>query len=196
MSISAVLVKELRGKTGAGVMECRNALTKACGDMEKAIEILRQKGIEVAEKKKERVTAEGRIDSYIHGGRIGALVEVKCETDFVAKTDEFKTLVRELAMQIAAQSPKWISRSHVPLEVVEKEKNSYFSMACEEGMSREEALNLAEVKIENFYRRFCLLEQPYIRDESKSVEDLVAEVIAKLRENIVVKRFARFALGE
>lgn len=195
--ITPELVKSLREKTGAGIMDCKTALEEVGGDIEKAIEVLRKKGIATAEKKSGRTTSCGIISSYIHSdARIGVLLELNCETDFVARTDEFKNLAKELAMQIAASSPSYISREEVPKEVVEKEKEIYREIARREGKKEEIIEKIVSGKLEKFYQSVCLLEQPYIRDDKKKVSDLIKETIAKLKENIVVRRFVRYRLGE
>lgn len=191
------LIKELREKTGAGVMDCKKALISANGDLEKAIEILRKEGIAVAEKKGARVAKEGRIESYIHpGSKIGVLVEVNCETDFVARTDEFKNLAKEIAMQIAASSPRYISPSDVPQDVLDKEKEIYATQARNEGKPEKVIDRIVQGRIEKFYQEVCLLEQPWIRDPEKRIKDLINETIARLGENIVIRRFVRFELGK
>jgi elongation factor Ts len=195
LTISTTAVKELREKTGAGVMECRNALVKADGDMEKAQEILRQKGIEKAEKKKDRETKEGKIESYIHMGKIGVLLELNCETDFVAKTDEFNNLARELALQIAAQAPAYVSRERIPDDVIAKQKEIMRQVALDEGKPKEIVDKIVDGKLEKYFRTVCLLEQAYIRDQDRKMSDLVKDVIAKLGENVSVSRFTRYVLG-
>lgn len=195
--ITAEKVKELREKTGAGMMDCKKALTEANGDFEKAVDILRQKGLASAQKKSSRKAAEGLVGSYIHMDKIGVLVEVNCETDFVAKTDIFRELVKDLAMQIAASAPQYISREDVPSEVIEREKAIY--RASIEGNKPPEVVDrIIEGKLEKFYAETCLLEQVFIKDPEgkKKVKDLITEVIARLGENIVVRRFARFQVGE
>jgi len=197
LSINMDLIKELREKTGAGVMDCKKALISANGDMEKAIEILRKEGIAVAEKKGARVAKEGRIESYIHpGNKIGVLVEVNCETDFVARTDEFKTLTKEIAMHIAASSPRYISINDVPQDVLEKEKEIYATQARNEGKPEHVIDRIVQGKIEKFYQEVCLLEQPWVRDPEKKIKDIINETIARLGENIIVRRFVRFELGK
>jgi elongation factor Ts len=191
------LIKELREKTGAGVMDCKKALISANGDIEKAVEILRKEGIAVAEKKGARVAKEGRIESYIHpGNKIGVLVEVNCETDFVARTDEFKTLTKEIAMHIAASSPRYISVNDVPQDVLEKEKEIYATQARNEGKPEHVIDRIVQGKIEKFYQEVCLLEQPWVRDPEKRIKDIINEAIARLGENIIVRRFVRFELGK
>lgn len=191
------LIKELREKTGAGVMDCKKALISANGDLEKAIEILRKEGIAIAEKKGTRTAKEGRIESYIHpGSKIGVLVEVNCETDFVARTDEFKNLAKEIAMHIAASSPKYIAISDVPQDVLDKEKEIYATQARNEGKPEKVIDRIVQGRIEKFYQEVCLLEQPWIRDPEKKIKDLINETIARLGENIVIRRFVRFELGK
>lgn len=191
------LIKELREKTGAGVMDCKKALISANGDLDKAIEILRKEGIAVAEKKGARVAKEGRIESYIHpGSKIGVLVEINCETDFVARTDEFRNLAKEIAMQIAASSPRYISPSDVPQDVLDKEKEIYTTQARNEGKPERVIDRIVEGRIEKFYQEVCLLEQSWIRDPEKRIKDLIHETIARLGENIVIRRFVRFELGK
>jgi len=196
LEISTTAVKELREKTSAGVMECRNALVKAQGDMEKAQEILRQKGMEKAEKKKDRETKEGKIEAYIHMGKIGVLLELNCETDFVAKTDQFQALAKEIALQIAAQGPHYISRDRIPEEVIEKQREVIKKVALDEKKAPDIIDKVTAGKLEKWFKSVCLLEQPYIRDDSKTVEGLIKDVIAKLGENVLVSRFTRYTLGE
>jgi elongation factor Ts len=195
--ISASQVKELRQLTGAGMMDCKKAITETNGNMEKAIEYLREKGLAAAAKRSGRIATEGLVESYIHGGgRIGVLIEVNCETDFVAKTDEFKELVKDLAMQVAASNPLYVSREEVTQEVIDKEKSILRAQALNEGKPEKIVEKMVEGRIEKFYKEVCLLEQPFIKDPDKSVKDLVTEKIAKIGENIQVRRFARFELGE
>jgi elongation factor Ts len=197
MTITAQDVKNLREETGAGMMDCKKALEKACGSVEKAKQILREEGIAKAEKKTDRATNQGTIESYIHmGGRIGVLVQVNCETDFVAKNDEFKNLARELAMQIAASSPDYISRDDVPEEAVEKEKEILRAITLKEGKPENIVDKIVEGRIDKFFERVCLLDQPYVRDDKMKVKDLVTSVVAKLGENMKIERFARFSLGD
>lgn len=192
--ISADMVRELREKTGAGMMECKKALSECNGDFEKAHTILRQKGLASATKKAGRTASEGIIGSYIHMDRIGVMVEVNCETDFVARTDDFRNLVKDIAMQIAAKNPLFVSKEEVPDTVVESEREIYRSQVVEK--PPQVADKIIEGKLEKFFNETCLLEQPFIRDENLKVKDLVVEKIAKMGENIVVKRFARFQVGE
>jgi elongation factor Ts len=197
MTISASMVKELREKTGAGMMDCKKALMETQGDMEKAIEVLRERGIAAAEKKVSRIAAEGIVDAYIHmGGKVGVLVEINCETDFVAKTDEFRTLVKDITMQIAAMNPIYISKEDVPTEVLEKEKEVLRVQALNEGKPEKVVEKIVEGRIDKFYKENCLLEQAFIKDEDKTVGELIIENIAKIGEKISVRRFARFVLGE
>ena len=197
MAIDATIVKELRAKTGAGIMDCREALQENDGDVEKAAGWLRQKGISKADKKASRETSEGRIGSYIHmGGRVGVLVEINCETDFVAKTDEFGGLVGDVAMQIAAMSPRYISREEVPQEVIDAELAGYKAAAIEEGKPENIAEKIAQGKVDKYFQSQCLLEQPFIKDDSKTIEALLKETIAKTGENMRIKRFSRFDLAE
>jgi len=191
------LVKELRQRTGAGMMDCKEALVATGGDLDRAVEVLRQKGLAKAARKAARVAAEGLVESYIHaGGRIGVLIEVNCETDFVARTPEFKSLCRDLAMQVAASKPEYVSREDVPAEVLEKEKSILRAQALNEGKPERIVDKIVEGRLAKFYEERCLLEQPFIRDLDRSVKDYLAEKIAAIGENIVVRRFVRFELGE
>lgn len=195
--ITAQMVKELRDKTGAGIMECKEALKETNGDFEAAEKYLREKGILKAEKKSDRITKQGRVGSYIHGeGKIGVLVELNCETDFVARTEEFKYLLKEISMQIAAMNPLYVSRDDVPEDVLEREKEIYRVEARNSGKPEHIIDKIVEGKLEKYYQEFCLLDQQYIRDDSKTVATLIKEYIAKLGENIVVRRFTRYVLGE
>lgn len=194
--ISASLVKELREKTGAGMLDCRNALQETDGDLDKAVDLLREKGLSKAAKKSSRIAAEGLVEAYIHGGRIGVLVEVNSETDFVAKTDEFKDFVKDVAMQIAASGPKYVSREEVPEEIINHEKEVLTQQAMNEGKPQNIAEKMVEGRIEKFYKEIVLLEQPFIKDPDKSIETLLKEKIAKIGENIKIRRFVRFEVGE
>ncbi len=195
--ITAQQVKELRERTGAGMMDCKKALVEMNGDMEEAVKFLREKGLAAAAKKSGRVTAEGIVDSYLHGGgRIGVLVEVNCETDFVARTDEFRGFVKNIAMQIAASNPKYIKREDIPEELVNNEKEILKAQALNEGKPENIAEKIMNGRIEKFFNEICLLEQPYIRDTDINVEDYIKENIATLGENITVRRFSRFEMGE
>ncbi len=197
MAVDAKLVKKLRELTGAGMLDCKKALEETGGDIEAAVELLRKKGIAKAAKKAGRETKEGLIHAYIHaGGRIGVLLEINCETDFVARNELFKELANELAMQIAAMRPKWVKREDVPKEIVEKEGEIAREAALAEGKPEHIAEKIAEGKVEKFFKEVCLLEQPYIKDDKKTVEELIKEYIAKLGENIQVRRFTRYELGE
>jgi elongation factor Ts len=195
--IPADAVKRLRDLTGAGMMDCKRALVESGGDIQKAQEILRTKGLASAAKRGGRQATQGLVDSYIHGeGRIGVLVEVNCETDFVARTPEFRTLAREIAMQIAARDPRWISRDQIPLDVVEGERKIYEEQARATGKPDHVIAKIVDGKLDAFYKEDVLLDQAYIREDSKRVADLVTEVAAKVGENVVVRRFARYVLGE
>ncbi len=197
MKITAEMVKKLRDMTGAGMMDCKKALEEAEGDFEKAVEILRKKGIAKAAKKAGRATAEGIITSYVHfNGKIGVLLELNCETDFVARTDEFKELAYNLAKQVAAMKPKWVSREDVPKEVIEKEKEIYREQLKDSGKPEHVIEKIIEGKLEKFFEEFCLLDQDYIFDDSKKVKDVITEAIAKIGENIRVSRFVRMEVGE
>ncbi len=195
--ITTQMIKELREKTGAGIVDCKKALQEANGDMEKAVEILKRKGAAKAAKKAERATAEGIVVSYIHaGGKVGALVELNCETDFVARTDDFKKLGHEIAMQVAAMSPEYVSREDVPSEIVEKEKAILREQALSEGKPEHIVEKIVEGRLSKFFSEKCLLEQPWIKDDSKTIKDLLTDYITKLGENIRVKRFCRFEIGK
>ena len=197
VNINAAQVKELREKTNAPMMECKNALTEAKGDMEAAVIILRKKGVATAAKKAARVTSEGSVASYIHaGGKIGVLVEVNCESDFVARTEDFKGLVHDIAMHIAASDPKFIRKEDVTPEAFEKEKDIYRAQAAQTGKPAPVIEKIVEGKMGKFYEEVCLYEQPFIKDQTITVSQLIATVIGKLGENISVKRFARFKVGD
>ncbi|MCK9229290.1 MAG: translation elongation factor Ts [Syntrophales bacterium] len=197
MSISAAKVKELRDKTNAGMMDCKEALTAAAGDFDKAIEYLRKKGLSAATKRSSRAAKEGAVASYIHmEGRIGVLVEVNCETDFVAKTDNFKAMAKDLAMQIAATNPKYVSPEEIPEQELEREREIYRSQAIAEGKPEKIFDRIIDGKLKKYYEEICLMDQRFIKDTDKSVRDLVNGIIASSGENIVVRRFERFQLGE
>ena len=197
MTITAEMVRKLREETGAGMMDCKAALSEAAGDMEKAREFLRKRGLASAAKKAGRSTNEGVIGTYIHpGAKIGVMVEINCETDFVARTPEFQALVKDVAMHVAAASPQYVSKEDVPAHVIEKEKEIYRSQAAAQGKPAQVQDKIAEGKLKQFYSDFCLLEQPFVKDSQKTVAQLVAEKIAALKENMVVRRFARFKVGE
>ncbi|MCK4754773.1 MAG: translation elongation factor Ts, partial [Calditrichia bacterium] len=191
--ITAAAVKELREKTGAGMMDCKNALVEAQGNMDKAGDLLRKKGIARASKKASRAVNEGRIEAYIHpGNKIGVLVEINCETDFVAKTDEFKTFSRDVAMQIAASSPLYVKRDGVDQETIDREMDIYREQAKSQGKPENIIEKIATGKLDKFYSEICLMEQPFVKDADKTIENLVTETIAKLGENISISRFSRF----
>ena len=197
VNISAAQVKELREKTGAPMMDCKQALTEAKGDMEQAVVVLRKKGVSVAAKKATRVTSEGSVAQYIHaGGKIGVLVEVNCESDFVARTEDFKELVHDIAMHIAASDPRFIRREDVTAADFAREKDIALSQAIASGKKPEIAEKIVMGKMEKFYEEVCLLEQPFIKDQTISISQLIASKIGKLGENIAVRRFARFKVGE
>jgi elongation factor Ts len=197
MEISAQLVKELREKTGTGMMDCKKALQETNGDFEKAIEYLRKKGMASAAKKAGRATKEGLVYSYIHGeGKVGVLVEVNCETDFVARTEDFKQLVKDIAMHIAAAGPRWVKPEDVSPEIFEKEKEIAMAQLVASGKPAAVLEKIAEGKMNKFYEENCLLKQTFVKDTNKTIEQLVTEAVAKLGENMGIKRFARFVLGE
>ncbi|MEW6740555.1 MAG: translation elongation factor Ts [Nitrospirota bacterium] len=196
MTVTADKVKELREKTNAGMMDCKKALSESGGDMEKAIDILRQKGLATAAKKAGRSASQGLIDSYIHMDKLGVLVEINCETDFVAKTDDFKGLVRDIAMHIAAANPTYVSREDIPQDVIEREREIYRAQVTNKPPQVVE--KIIDGKLEKFFSDTCLLEQVFIKDPEgkQKIKDLITEKVAKLGENIVLRRFARFQLGE
>lgn len=197
MQITAQMVKELRERTGAGMMDCKKALMKASGSIDGAIDALRKKGVASAEKKAGRVAAEGLVSSYIHaGGRIGVLVEVNCETDFVARTDEFQDLVKDIAMHIAAADPSFVRREEVSSDILEREREIYRDQALASGKSEAIVGRIVEGKLEKFFQGAVLMEQAFVKDSDKSVGQLVAETVAKLGENIQIRQFSRFRLGE
>lgn len=195
--ITAALVKELRERTGAGMMDCKKALSATDGDLEKAIDFLREKGLAAAAKKAGRVAAEGLVEAYIHGGgRIGVLVEVNCETDFVAKTDAFKELVKDIAMHIAATNPSYLKREEVPTAELEHEQAVLAEQARNEGKAEKIIEKMVAGRIEKYYKEVCLMEQPFVKDPDKTISDLITESIAKIGENISIRRFTRYQLGE
>src|SRR5690348_15500118 len=197
MNISASQVKELRERSGAPMMDCKNALTEAKGDIEQALVWLRKRGVAMAAKKAARVTSEGSVASYIHaGGKIGVLVEVNCESDFVARTEDFKELIRDIAMHIAASDPKFIRKEDVTPEAFEKEKDIYRAQAAQSGKPANVVEKIVEGKMGKFYEEVCLYEQPFIKDQSISISQLIAHKVGKLGENISVRRFARFKIGD
>jgi elongation factor Ts len=196
-NISASQVKELREKTGAPMMDCKQALAEAKGDMEQAVVVLRKKGVSVAAKKATRVTSEGAVTSYIHaGGKIGVLLEVNCESDFVARTEDFQELVHDIAMHIAASDPKFVRKEDVTAADFEREKDIYRSQAAATGKPPQVVEKILEGKMSKFYEEVCLLEQPFIKDQTVSISQLIATKIGKLGENIAVRRFARFKVGD
>ncbi|MEN2985567.1 MAG: translation elongation factor Ts [Thermodesulfovibrionaceae bacterium] len=193
--ITAQMVKELREKTGAAMMECKKALEASGGDFDKAIEYLRQKGLATAQKKATRTAQEGIITAYIHMDKIGVLLELNCETDFVARNEEFRQLAKDIAMQIAASNPQYISREDIPEEVIEKEKEIYKTQIT--GNKPPQVVEKIILgKLEKFYEEVCLMDQPFIKEPDRKIKDLITEKIAKFGENIVVRRFARFQVGE
>ena len=197
MSVTAQMVKELRERTGAGMLDCKNALTEVGGDMDRAVEHLRKKGLASAAKKAGRVAADGAVGSYIHaGGKIGVLVEVNCETDFVARTDDFQELVKDIAMHIAAADPRFVRTEEVTGDVLAKEREIYREQALGEGKPENVVDRIVEGKMKKYYAEFVLLEQPFVKEPDKTVGEMVAEKIAKIGENIQVRRFSRFVLGE
>ncbi len=202
--ITAAMVKELREMTGAGMMDCKKALTEMNGDIEKAREFLREKGLAGAEKKAGRIAAEGIVESYIHNGRIGVLIEVNSETDFVAKNEEFKAFVRDMAMQVAASKPRYVTKDEVPQADIDHEREFLIHQAmtenAEKNIPEEKSRMIAEKKVEGrmekFYEEYCLLDQPFIREPKKSVSDVLTDLIAKIGENIKIRRFVRYEVGE
>ena len=195
--VNASSVRDLRERTGAGMMDCKKALAEVNGDVEKAIVYLREKGLAAAAKRAGRTAADGLVEAYIHaGGKIGVLIEVNCETDFVARTDDFKGLVRDLAMQVAAANPRYVSREDVPADVIEQERAIYAAQAATSGKPAAVIEKMVTGKIEKFFADVCLLEQSFIKDSDKPVSRLVSDAVAKMGENIVVRRFSRFQLGE
>ena len=196
MAITAALVKELREKTGAGMMDCKKALSETKGDMDKAVDFLREKGLASVAKKSSRIASEGIVDSYIHGGRIGVLVEVNSETDFVAKNEEFQNFVKDIAMQIAAVAPKYVSREEVPAEEVEHEKNVLTEQARGENKPEHIIEKMVQGRLEKFYEEICLLDQDFIKDSDKKIRDILNDLIAKIGENIKIRRFVRYEVGE
>ncbi len=196
MSITAGDIKELREQTGVGMMDCKKALTEAAGDLDKALDILRQKGLALAAKKASREASDGLIGSYIHMGKIGVLVEINCETDFVAKTDDYKDLVKDISMHIAAANPVYVQREDIPSDVIEKEKAIYATQV--ENKPPQVVEKIIEGKLEKYYIDTCLLDQVFVKDPDgkKKIKDLIVDKVAKLGENIVIKRFVRFQLGE
>ncbi len=196
MAVTTEMIKQLRQETGAGVLDCKKALDATGGDMEKAKDILKEKGLAAAAKKAERTASDGRVEAYIHtGDKLGTLVEVNCETDFVARTAKFQALCHDVAMQIAATNPTYVSREDIPEEVLEAEKQEYRAQMADENKPEAIMERIIEGKLAKFYQEKCLLEQPWIRDDSKTIQQLLAESIAEMGENIVISRFARFQIS-
>jgi elongation factor Ts len=197
MAVNASLVKELREKTGAGMLDCKKALEEANNDLTKAGELLREKGLAAASNKAGRIATEGAVESYIHaGGKVGVLVEINCETDFVGKTDQFKSFARDIAMHIAAASPIYVRREEVPQEALDKEKEILRNQALNEGKPEKIVDKMVEGRIGKYYEEFCLLEQPFVKDPDKTIATLLNEKISQIGENISIRRFVRFGLGE
>jgi elongation factor Ts len=197
VEITTSMVKELREATGAGVLDCKKALEASGGDIEKARTYLREKGLAAAAKKADRETEEGLIEAYVHtGGRVGALIELNCETDFVARTEEFKALAHDLAMQIVAAKPLYLAPEDIPPEVLEEETNNYRAQARDAGKPDHIIERIVEGKLQKYYQEVCLMKQPFIKNDDLTVQDIITRMIAKLGENIMVRRFARFELGD
>jgi elongation factor Ts len=196
MNITSQMVKDLRDKTSAGMMDCKKALTETNGDMEKAVDLLRQKGLAVAAKRAGRATSQGVIETYIHaGGKLGVMVELDCETDFVAKTDAFKGFARDLAMHIAAASPVAITREEVPEHIISREKEIYIQQALDSGKPKAIIEKMVTGKMEKFLADICLLEQKFVKDPERSIQDMLTDMVGKIGENITIKRFVRFQIG-
>lgn len=197
MELNATVLKELREKTGAGFLDCKKALAETGGNLEKAVDYLRQKGLAAAAKKADRVAADGAVGAYVHpGGKIGVLVEINCQTDFVARTTEFQTLLKDMAMQIAAASPRYVKREEVSSDEIEKEREIYRGQALESGKPEKVVEKIVEGKMERFFSEVCLLEQAFIKDPDRKVSDTINDAITRLGEKIEVRRFARYHLGE
>ena len=197
MEVNATAVKELREKTGAGIMDCKKALAETGGSLDKAVDYLRQKGLAAPAKRADRVATDGAVGAYVHpGGKIGVLVEINCETDFVARTTEFQALLKDIAMQVAAANPRFVRREDVAAEESEKEKSIYRQQALESGKPEKVVEKIVDGKMERFYSEVCLLEQPFIKEPERKVSDIVNDAAARLRENIQIRRFARYNLGE
>ena len=196
MNISSQMVKDLRDKTGAGMMDCKKALSENDGDMEKAIDFLRQKGLAVAAKRSGRATSEGVVETYIHaGGKLGVMVELNCETDFVAKTDDFRQFARDVAMHIAAANPVSLTREDVPVDIVERERQIYMQQALESGKPANIVEKMVVGKIDRFLSEICLLDQQCVKNPEKTIQELMTELVGKMGENISIRRFARFQVG-
>jgi elongation factor Ts len=197
MEVTAEMVKQLREKTGLGILDCKTALKEAKGDVNKAVEILRKKGMKTAEGKQHRQTNQGLIESYVHvGGKIGVLVEINCETDFVARNEDFQTFAKDITMHICASNPRFLDQQSVPEDVIEKEKEIFRELALKEGKPEKIVDKIAEGRLKKFFEENCLLQQPFIKDQEKSVQAVLDELIGKIRENIKIRRFIRFELGE
>jgi elongation factor Ts len=197
VTINAEMVKELRTITGAGMMECKKALVETDGDKEKAINLLREKGLSSAAKRSGRTASQGIVDSYIHlGGKVGVLVEVNCETDFVGKNEQFKAFVRDICLQIAATNPAYLSKEDVPEDAIENEKEILRKQALREGKPEKIVEKIVSGRIEKYFQENCLLEQPFVKDQDLTINDILKELISKIGENIVVRRFVRFEMGE
>ena len=197
MTVTASMVSDLRSKTGAGMMDCKKALAESAGDFEKAVEYLRMKGLSASAKKADRIAAEGLVHSYVHaGGKIGVLVEVNSETDFVARNPEFQAFVKDVAMHIAAAAPSYVRREEVPADVVEKEKAILSAQTLEQGKPANMVEKIVTGKIDKFFKEICLVDQPFVKDPDKSIDQITTELVAKIGEKIVIRRFVRFQLGE
>jgi len=197
MDVNATVVRELRERTGAGIMDCKKALAESGGNLEKAVDYLRQKGLAAAARKVDRVAADGAVGAYVHpGGKIGVLVEINCETDFVARTAEFQALLKDMAMQVAAANPRYVRREEVSADELEKEKAIYRQQALESGKPERVVEKIVEGKMDRFYSEVCLLEQAFIKDPDRKVSDISRDAVGRLGENIQVRRFARYHLGE
>ncbi len=197
MEVTAAMVKDLRERTGAGMMDCKKALIESDGDMDKAIAYLREKGLAAAAKKAGRIAAEGIVEAYIHmGGKIGVLVEVNCETDFVAKTDQFKTFCHDVAMHIAATNPLFVNKEEVPMEALNKEKEIFRAQALNEGKPEKIVDRMVEGRVEKYYKEVCLMEQPFVKDPDKTIKDLVSDATVAIGEKISIRRFTRYERGE
>ena len=197
MDVNATVVRELRERTGAGIMDCKKALAESGGNLEKAVDYLRQKGLAAAARKVDRVAADGAVGAYVHpGGKIGVLVEINCETDFVARTAEFQALLKDMAMQVAVANPRYVRREEVSADELEKEKSIYRQQALESGKPERVVEKIVEGKMDRFYSEVCLLEQAFIKDPDRKVSDIIHDAVGRLGENIQVRRFARYHLGE
>ena len=197
MEITTAMVKELRQATGVGVLDCRQALETCAGDLESAVAYLREKGLAAAAKRADRQASDGRVEAYVHpGSRIAVLLELNCETDFVARTDDFKTLAHDLALHIAFAAPRYITREDVPGELIERERAIYRAQALEERKPENVIDRIVEGRLEKFYQQACLMEQPFVRDEDRTIQELIVDAIAKFGENVVMRRFVRYAVGE